>query len=245
MALLLSPRKAARGRGLAIVSRHGDAYGRRVLREMTRRAHDPGAWLVELVERRAKAKGAEADRIDRMFAAMRHSDASITVTLSVYSVPHKRASKLPETAAEFAVWERADERLFRHQITAPDGLPARGTIDVGVAFLAEFDVEVHENKTITDPVIKTYREHGVVRCRPIVSSDRRFITLELQGRHEGAQYPIEVVNGHLPNTKIQIPKMQTRRFRRTMTLPNGGKIAWRLKKEGARTLVVVAQAKLD
>ena len=49
-----------------------------------------------------------------------------------------------------------------------------------LAYIRDFDVEVAQAATIGDPIVGRIEEGVVLDVRPIVSADRRYLTLELR-----------------------------------------------------------------
>lgn len=108
-------------------------------------------------------------------------------------------------------------------------------------YIKDFDVEVAENAAIGDPEIATIQDGVVLDVRPVVSADRRYVTLEL--RPTLADVTITTVTssiasgagdigsgggtgtGNISNTTIitiDTPNVVLRELRTTVTMPDGG-----------------------
>jgi len=105
------------------------------------------------------------------------------------------------------------------------------------AFVQDFEVEVATNAVIADPVIGTVQEGVVLDVRPIISADRKYITLELQPtvavenaineediNLASSTQDENVQDEEVDNQKvtIQLPDLQMVRIKTTVTIPDGG-----------------------
>ena len=59
---------------------------------------------------------------------------------------------------------------------------ARGNLSVlnQVAYVQDFNVEIAQAASIADPIVNIVQDGVTLDVRPVVSADRRFITLELR-----------------------------------------------------------------
>lgn len=102
------------------------------------------------------------------------------------------------------------------------------TIITQRSFIKDFDVEVATNAVIADPIIGTFQEGVVLDVRPVVSADRKYITLELQPtlavnfdiRELQTQLAASV--GQAGVVTIQFPDIELTKVRTTVTIPDGG-----------------------
>jgi type II secretory pathway component GspD/PulD (secretin) len=118
-------------------------------------------------------------------------------------------------------------------VTAPRVLvfnTARSNLTVlnQVAYVQDFDVEIAQGASIADPVISVVQDGVILDVRPVVSSDRRFITLELRPTVAELQRPIGNFTtslGTSGNTvTIQLPELEVSRVRTSVPMPDGGTI---------------------
>ncbi|MBL8901217.1 MAG: tetratricopeptide repeat protein [Planctomycetes bacterium] len=93
-----------------------------------------------------------------------------------------------------------------------------------VSYVSDFDVEIAQAASIADPVIQVISDGVVLDVTPIVSADRRFITMELRPTVATLTRPIREVTTTLgvgsPVT-IQLPELEIQRVRTTVTMPDG------------------------
>ena len=106
---------------------------------------------------------------------------------------------------------------------------ARGNVSVlnQVAYVADFDVEIAQAASIGDPIIQTVQDGVVLDVRPVVSADRRFITLELRPTVADLVRPIqEIVTtlGSQNSVTIQLPELDIQRVRTSIPMPDGGTV---------------------
>jgi Flp pilus assembly secretin CpaC len=106
---------------------------------------------------------------------------------------------------------------------------ARGNVSVlnQVAYVADFDVEIAQAASIGDPIIGVVQDGVVLDVRPVVSADRRFITLELRPTVAQLQRPIrEIVTtlGSQNSVTIQLPELDIQRVRTSIPMPDGGTV---------------------
>ena len=120
--------------------------------------------------------------------------------------------------------------------TAVDAAPrllvfntARANITVlnQVAYVQDFDVEIAQGASIADPIIDVIQDGVILDVRPVVSADRRFITMELRPTILSLTLPIPTftttLGAGLP-VSIQQPSVTLQRVRTTVTLPDGGTV---------------------
>ena len=145
---------------------------------------------------------------------------------------------LDDTAIEVIL--RAVEKSERvQQITAPritvyNTQRANVSVVNQISYVQDYEVEIAQASNIANPVIQTIQEGVVLDVRPIVSADRRFVTLELRPTVAVVQRPIAEfvtnlasgpvglgVSSNAPVT-IQIPELRVSRVRTTVSMPDGG-----------------------
>lgn len=106
---------------------------------------------------------------------------------------------------------------------------ARGNLSVlnQVAYVQDFNVEIAQAASIADPIVNVVQDGVVLDVRPVVSADRRFITLELRPTIATLKRPIrEVVTtlGSQNSVTIQLPEVEIQRVRTSIPMPDGGTV---------------------
>ena len=87
------------------------------------------------------------------------------------------------------------------------------------AYIADYDI----SGGVFDPVIQTILEGIVLDVKPTVSHERRYITLELRpGTAQRLDLSRTETIGGIVSLPIQLPKIELRSVRTTVTLPDGG-----------------------
>ena len=128
---------------------------------------------------------------------------------------------------------RAAEKSSRVSVIQAPRVTAFNTQRANVAvlnqitYIKDFDVEVAENAAIGDPEIGTVQDGVVLDVRPVVSADRRYVTLEL--RPTLANVVITTVTSSIASgagstsvVEIETPNVTLRKLRTTVTMPDGG-----------------------
>lgn len=94
-----------------------------------------------------------------------------------------------------------------------------------VSYVRDFEVEVSQAAVIADPVIDVIQDGVILDVLPIVSADRRFVTLEIRPTVATLDRPIDEFQTSLgvgnPVT-LQLPALRLQRVRTTVTIPDGG-----------------------
>lgn len=97
-----------------------------------------------------------------------------------------------------------------------------------VAYIRDFDVEVAQNAFIADPLIGYIQDGVVLDVRPIVSSDKKYITLELRPQvAELEARPIPTFTSTLSGMAtvvLEIPSIRLQSVETTVTVPDGGTV---------------------
>ncbi|MCD4657229.1 MAG: hypothetical protein K8S87_06760 [Planctomycetes bacterium] len=113
------------------------------------------------------------------------------------------------------------------KITCFNTQRANITIRNQVAFIEDFNVEARQNVSIADPVVGTIEDGLVLDMRPVISADRRYITVEMRPTIALLQRPMDTLTttlggaGSTPVT-IQLPEINVQRIRTTVIVPDGG-----------------------
>jgi type II secretory pathway component GspD/PulD (secretin) len=111
------------------------------------------------------------------------------------------------------------------------------------AYVQDYDVEIATNSTIADPVIGVVQSGVVLDVKPIISADKKYITLELQptvadlidmkdfktsvASSEKTQpmlndQPVTNTTRAAKEITIQAPELKMTKIRTTVTIPDGG-----------------------
>jgi len=106
---------------------------------------------------------------------------------------------------------------------------ARGNLSVlnQVAYVQDFNVEIAQAASIADPIVNVVQDGVILDVRPVVSADRRFITLELRPTIATLKRPIrEVVTtlGSQNSVTIQLPEVELQKVRTSIPMPDGGTV---------------------
>ncbi|MCP3918265.1 MAG: hypothetical protein GY711_22165 [bacterium] len=127
-------------------------------------------------------------------------------------------------------------------VTAPRILvhnTARANLSVlnQVAYVQDFDVEIAQAASIADPIVAVIQDGVILDVRPVVSADRRFITLELRPTIAVLQRPIAervTTLGSQNSVTIQLPEVEIQRVRTSIPIPDGGTVMLGGMKESER-----------
>jgi len=94
-----------------------------------------------------------------------------------------------------------------------------------VSYVSDYDVEIAQLAQIGDPIVQQLRDGIILDIRPVISADRRYITMELRPTVALLQRPIATFSTTLSNgppVVIQLPEIRIQRVRTTVTVPDGG-----------------------
>ncbi len=100
------------------------------------------------------------------------------------------------------------------------------------AYIKDFDVEIATNSVAYDPIVGVVQSGLVLDVRPIISNDRKYITLELRPAVANLVQPIRTtivaqtfdIFGILHTVVIQLPELQIQRAQTTVRLPDRGTV---------------------
>ena len=117
-------------------------------------------------------------------------------------------------------------------VTAPRILvhnTARANLSIlnQVAYLQDFNVEIAQAASIADPIVAVIQDGVILDVRPVVSADRRFITLELRPTVAVLKRPIEervTTLGSQNSVTIMLPEVEIQRVRTSVPLPDRGTV---------------------
>jgi len=96
-----------------------------------------------------------------------------------------------------------------------------------VAYIKDFDVEIAQAASIADPIVEVIQDGVILDVRPVVSADRRFVTLELRPTIAQLVRPIEervTTLGSQNSVTIMLPEVEIQRVRTSVPLPDGGTV---------------------
>jgi len=140
-----------------------------------------------------------------------------------------QATYLDDTQVEAIL--RAVEKSERSTLVIAPSITAynneRANVQVlnQVSYIADFDVEIAQLAQIGDPIIQQLRDGVILDIHPIISADRRYVTMELRPTVAVLQRPIQTFQTTLANgppVAIQLPELRIQRVRTTVTVPDGG-----------------------
>jgi Flp pilus assembly secretin CpaC/tetratricopeptide (TPR) repeat protein len=176
------------------------------------------------------ADGAYQGRIENLFDTLLGNPDVLTATGGL-SLQHTFLDDI-----QLEVILRAVEKSERiQQIRAAQLMmfnTQRATLEVlnKIAYVADYEVEIAQAANIANPVIQYVVEGVVLDVKPVVSADRRFITLELRPTLAELVRPIptfatSLASGPGPvstNSQviIQTPKLRKSSVRTTVTMPD-------------------------
>ncbi len=95
------------------------------------------------------------------------------------------------------------------------------------SYIKDFDVEIAQASAVANPVVDVVRDGVVLDVRPVVSADRRFITMELRPTVMQLELPIPTFTTTLgagQPVSIQLPNVTLQRVRTTITMPDGATV---------------------
>jgi type II secretory pathway component GspD/PulD (secretin) len=123
--------------------------------------------------------------------------------------------------------EKSDRstEVIAPRLTAYNGQRANVTVLNQLSYISDFDVEIAQASQIGDPIVQTLRDGVILDLRPVITADRRFITMELRPTVAILQRPIATFQTTLANgppVTIQLPELEIQRVRTTVTMPDGG-----------------------
>jgi type II secretory pathway component GspD/PulD (secretin)/tetratricopeptide (TPR) repeat protein len=121
-------------------------------------------------------------------------------------------------------YERVNE-VTSPSLTVMNGQRANLQVTREIAYVKDFDVEIAQASVIADPVVDLIREGVVLDVKPIVHSDRRFVTLELRPTVATLQRPIRLFSSTLgigTAVTFEVPELRKEALKTTVVMPDGG-----------------------
>ncbi len=128
-----------------------------------------------------------------------------------------------------AVEKRSDVQLVNgQQLSVLNAQRAHVAIINQTSYVKDYEVEVAQASFIADPKVDVIQDGVSLDVRPVISFDRKHITLNLQPTVAELQLPIptfttSLAGSTLPVT-LQLPTMTVRQFATTVTVPDGGSV---------------------
>jgi type II secretory pathway component GspD/PulD (secretin) len=116
------------------------------------------------------------------------------------------------------------EIIEAQNLTVFNGQRANITVQDHVSYVKDFEVEIAQGSVIADPVVDVIRNGSILDVRPVVSADRRFVTMEVRPTLMELVEPIPLFRTSLAignEVELQLPELQTQRVRTTVTIPDG------------------------
>lgn len=113
------------------------------------------------------------------------------------------------------------------RLTVNNGSRANLSVLNQIAYVQDFDVQIAQAASIADPIIKVIQDGVILDVRPVVSADRRFITLELRPTIAQLQRPIfeqPTTLGTQNSVTIQLPEVEIQRVRTSIPIPDGSTV---------------------
>jgi type II secretory pathway component GspD/PulD (secretin) len=97
-----------------------------------------------------------------------------------------------------------------------------------VAYVQDFDVEIAQAASIADPIIAVVEDGVILDVKPVVSADRRFVTLEVRPTVAELRRPIENFTTSLGasgnSVTIQLPVVSKSQIKTSIPMPDGGTV---------------------
>jgi type II secretory pathway component GspD/PulD (secretin) len=113
-------------------------------------------------------------------------------------------------------------------LTVYNGERAHITLVKHVSYVKDFEPEIAQSAVIAEPIVAVARDGLILDVRPVVSSDRRFITMELRPtvallkRNEDGSLPQFTTGlGVGESVTVELPELEVKRLRTTVTMPDG------------------------
>ncbi|MEM9800795.1 MAG: hypothetical protein AAGA20_10760 [Planctomycetota bacterium] len=119
------------------------------------------------------------------------------------------------------------ETVTAPRILVNNGARANLSVLNQVAYVQDFDVQIAQAASIADPIINVIQDGVILDVRPVVSADRRFITLELRPTIAVLERPIRqqpTTLGTQNSVTIQLPEVEIQRVRTSIPIPDGGTV---------------------
>jgi type II secretory pathway component GspD/PulD (secretin) len=116
------------------------------------------------------------------------------------------------------------EVIHAPNLTVYNGQRAHINVLNHISYVKDFEVEIAQGAVIADPIVAILRNGPQLDVRPVVSSDRRFVTMEVRPTLLDLVQPIQIFRTSLAvgnEVELQLPEMHIQRLRTTVTIPDG------------------------
>ncbi len=116
------------------------------------------------------------------------------------------------------------QTLMAPRLTAFNTQRANLTVVEQTAYIKDFDVQVAQSAYIADPVVGTIQSGIVMDVRPIVSNDKKYITLELRPTIASLEAldDFETSLGSARKVRFQVPILRLQSVETTVRIPDQG-----------------------
>jgi len=116
------------------------------------------------------------------------------------------------------------EVIHAPNLTVFNGQRAHINVLNHISYVKDFEVEIAQGAVIADPIVAVLRDGPTLDVRPVVSSDKRFVTMEVRPTLLDLVEPIATFRTSLAvgnEVELQLPEMRIQRLRTTVTIPDG------------------------
>ena len=135
--------------------------------------------------------------------------------------------------AEVQMILRAVEKSKRSEIVTEPSLmvynATRATLTVAnqVSYVSDFDVEIAQAASIAAPIVRVVMDGVFLDVTPVVSSDRRSVSIDLRPTVATLRRPIRTFQTSLGSgspVTIMLPEIELQKIRTRTTVPDGGTV---------------------
>ncbi len=116
------------------------------------------------------------------------------------------------------------EIINAQNLTVFNGQRANIVVQDHITYVKDFEVEIAQGAVIADPIVSVIKDGTILDVRPVVSSDRRFVTIEVRPTVANLVEPIPTFRTSLAvgnEIELQLPELRVQRLRTTVTIPDG------------------------
>ncbi len=116
------------------------------------------------------------------------------------------------------------EVIHAPALTVFNGQRAHINVLNHISYVKDFEAEIAQGAVIADPIVAVLRDGPTLDVRPVVSSDKRFVTVEVRPTLLDLVEPIATFRTSLAvgnEVELQLPILKIQRLRTTVTIPDG------------------------
>jgi len=116
------------------------------------------------------------------------------------------------------------EVIHAPSLTVFNGQRAHINVLNHISYVKDFEAEIAQGAVIADPIVAVLRDGPTLDVRPVVSSDKRFVTMEVRPTLLDLVEPIDTFRTSLAvgnEVELQLPILRIQRLRTTVTIPDG------------------------